>query len=175
METNHAYTDYLQQNSVATRPFPVASLEIFLLDRAQERHHRREVERLQQLAEAHNWRLTRDYEKALYEGYTLIVSNMAQSILWASHGFLAMTGYKPAEVVGRTPRFLQGPGTDRIKLRQLAEDLMRARFEKRPQPIRQQLINYRKGGTPYFCEIEIDPIQNRQGELTHFIAVEREV
>jgi PAS domain-containing protein len=70
-----------------------------------------------------DWKLTRNYEKALTDGCTLIVANAARSILWVSHRFLAMTGYRPAEAIGRTPRFLQGPNTDPTRLRQLSDDL----------------------------------------------------
>ena len=175
MQLNQSYADYLQQSSIAARPFPAACLEVFLLDQAQDRHHRREVEMLTEFATVFDWKLTRNYEKALTDGYTLIVANAAKSILWVSHRFLAMTGYTPTEVIGRTPRFLQGPNTDPIRLRQLSADLAQAQSSKRTQPIRQQLLNYRKGGMPYLCDIEIDPIWTRQGELTHFIAVEKEV
>ncbi|RRA99846.1 PAS domain-containing protein [Larkinella rosea] len=175
MQSNQSYANYLQRNTVSTRLFPAACLEIFLLDQAQDRHHRREVEKLRELAEAFDWKLVRDYEKALSEGYTLVVSNLAKSILWTSHRFLAMTGYNPGEVVGQTPRFLQGPETDPVRLRQLSDELAQAHRGAVKTPIRQQLINYRKGGAPYLCDIEIDPIWTKQGELTHFIAVEKEV
>jgi PAS domain S-box-containing protein len=175
MQLNQSYAEYLQQTSIAARPFPAACLEVFLLDQAQDRHHWREVELLHEFARDFDWKLIRNYEKALTDGYTLIVSNAARSILWASHRFFAMTGYKPAEIIGQTPRFLQGPNTDPTRIRQLSEDLRQARITQRTQPICQQLVNYRKGGTPYLCDIEIDPIWTKQGELTHFIAVEKEV
>ncbi|WP_171062737.1 PAS domain-containing protein [Larkinella sp. C7] len=175
MNLNQSYTDYLQHTSASARPFPAACLEVFLLDQAQDRQHRREVDRLNEFAEVFDWKLTRDYEKALNDGYTLIVSNAARSILWVSHRFLAMTGYTPTEVIGRTPRFLQGPNTDPARIRELSNDLALAQCTKRTQPIFQRLVNYRKGGSPYLCDIEIDPIWNRQGELTHYIALEKEV
>ena len=34
-------------------------------------------------------------------------------ILFANEAFTRMTGYTPSEVLGRTPRLLQGPDTDR--------------------------------------------------------------
>ncbi|GAB3909378.1 hypothetical protein GCM10028803_46850 [Larkinella knui] len=175
MHLNQSYAEYLQHTSISARPFPAASLEVFLLDQAQDRHHRREVETLQDFAEVFDWKLRRNYEKVLHDGYTLIVSNAAKSILWVSHQFLAMTGYSPNEVIGRTPRFLQGPDTDPARIRQLSNELALASQSQRITPICQQLINYRKGGIPYLCDLEIDPIWNHRGELTHYIAVEKEV
>ncbi|RAJ97438.1 PAS domain S-box-containing protein [Larkinella arboricola] len=175
MQSNQSYAEYLRHTAVSTRVFPAASLEFFLLAQAQERRHRREMEQLAELARTFDWKLTRNYEKLLIAGNTLVISNRAKSILWVSNRFFSMTGYKPQEAIGRTPRFLQGPDTDPARLRQLSDDLAQAHLRSRPRPIRQQLINYRKGGTPYLCDIEIDPIWTKQGELTHFIAVEKEV
>ena len=36
------------------------------------------------------------------------------------------------------------------------------------------LLNYRKDGEPYWCQVKIYPIQNSEGAFTHFIAVEKE-
>lgn len=175
MQTNQSYAEYLRHTAVSTRPFPAASLEFFLLDQARDRRQQREVERLAEFARTFDWKLTRNYEKALQEGYTLVLADTSQSILWVSQRFFAMTGYLPQEVVGQSPRFLQGPDTDPTRLRQLSTELAQAHLQSRPRPIRQQLVNYRKDGSPYVCAIEIDPIWTRQGELTHFIAVEKEV
>lgn len=175
MNTNQSYNEYLQRKAVSTRPFPAASLEFLLLDQAQDRHHRREIEKLDQFRSAFGWQLTRNYEKALRDGFTLVVANTARSILWVSHRFFSMTGYQPREAIGQTPRFLQGPDTDPARLRQLSDELKQAQYTHRIQPIHQQLINYRKDGNPYLCDLEIDPIWNKQGEMTHFIAVERAV
>ncbi|MFD1141993.1 PAS domain-containing protein [Larkinella insperata] len=175
MQTNQSYAEYLRHTAVSTRSFPAASLEFFLLDQAQERRHRREMEQLAKLAQTFDWKLTRNYAKALSKGYTLVIADRSSSILWVSDRFFSMTGYKPQEAIGQSPRFLQGPDTDLALLRQLSDDLSRAHLQARPRPIRQQLINYRKDGATYRCDIEIDPIWTKQGELTHFIAVEKEI
>ncbi|GAB3261900.1 hypothetical protein GCM10027347_27250 [Larkinella harenae] len=175
MLTDQSYAEYIKHSQVTNRPLPAASLEFFLLDRAQQRQHRREVQQLSQLATEFGWRLVRDYEKSLNDGYTLVVANLSRSILWVSHRFFSMTGYKAQEVIGQTPLFLQGPATDPARLRQLSEELSQVRSQHRTSPIHQQLINYRKDGATYLCDIEIDPIWNTQDELTHFIALEREI
>ena len=37
-------------------------------------------------------------------------------IAYANFAFTCLTGYALEEVIGRSPRFLQGPGTDRAEL-----------------------------------------------------------
>jgi diguanylate cyclase (GGDEF)-like protein len=43
------------------------------------------------------------------------------------------------------------------------------------QPIREVILNYSKAGKPYFLDMNIIPLKNREGEVTHFAAIERDV
>src|SRR3954463_4474392 len=45
------------------------------------------------------------------------------TIEYANPAFLRMTGYTMEEVIGRTPRFLQGPRTDRAELDRMRLEL----------------------------------------------------
>jgi diguanylate cyclase (GGDEF)-like protein/PAS domain S-box-containing protein len=90
-------------------------------------------------------------------------------IVYVNKAFEQRTGYSSAEVLGRTPRFLQGPETDRREL-----DRIRQAME-RWQPVRAQLVNYTKNGTPYWLELEIAPVADEKGWFTHWIAVERDI
>lgn len=91
------------------------------------------------------------------------------TVLYANPAFSRLSGYAPAEVVGGTPRMLQGPGTNREATRHLPRLLLsEGRFLG-------CLQNYRKGGDPYLCEIDVRPILGRDGVPQAFIAFEREV
>ena len=89
-------------------------------------------------------------------------------IVFANPAFERMTGYTAAEVLGRSPAFLQGPDTDRKELRRLDESL-RARI-----PVRVELVNYGKSGRRYWVELEIVPVRDESGQVRHFVAIERE-
>ncbi|MCB0177049.1 MAG: PAS domain-containing protein [Anaerolineae bacterium] len=91
------------------------------------------------------------------------------AIIYANDAFCRMTGYTMAEVIGRSPRFLQGPQTDRRALAKIRQALLdRA-------PIRIEIINYRKDGAPFWVELNIAPVFNDGGQLTHFTAIQREI
>ncbi|MGD1941616.1 MAG: PAS domain-containing protein [Leptolyngbyaceae cyanobacterium] len=93
-------------------------------------------------------------------------------IVYANPAFTAMTGYTSAEIVGQTPRILQGPKTDRASL-----DRIRAAL-KTCQKIREELINYRKDGTEFWVEMELVPITiaNEMGQqMPHFVAIQRDM
>ena len=90
-------------------------------------------------------------------------------IVFANQAFEALTGYSQAEILGQTPRLLQGPDTDSATLNRirLAVD--------RGESINEELLNYGKDGTPYWIEISLSPVRSASGTVTHFVAVERDV
>ncbi len=90
-------------------------------------------------------------------------------IVFVNPAFTQMTGYSAAEVIGKTPRILQGSGTDRAPLDYIRERL--AAWE----PFRVELLNYRKNGTPFWVEIDAHPLANETGFHTHWIAIQRDI
>ena len=90
-------------------------------------------------------------------------------ILFVNPAFTSMTGYTAEEVIGKTPRILQGPRTDRRVLQRLRENL-----EKR-ESFEGETINYRKDGSEFILEWQIAPIRNAGGETTHFVAIQRDI
>jgi PAS domain S-box-containing protein len=90
-------------------------------------------------------------------------------ILYVYEAFTRMTGYAKEEVVGFSPRFLQGPKTNRATL-----DRMRAELQAR-QPVEAELINYHKDGSELWVEISITPVADATGKYTHFVAIQRDI
>ncbi|WP_017720185.1 PAS domain S-box protein [Kamptonema formosum] len=90
-------------------------------------------------------------------------------ILYVNEAFTRMTGYAPEEVLGKTPRILQGPETDRAAL-----DRIRAAL-KNWQPVRAELVNYRKDGTPFSIELSVVPVADETGYFTHWTAIQRDI
>ncbi len=90
-------------------------------------------------------------------------------IVFANPAFTAMTGYGLDEIIGKTPRILQGPRTDPAELRRLRAEL------ERGETFSGGSVNYRKDGSEYDQEWQIAPINNAQGKTTHYVAVQRDV
>ena len=90
-------------------------------------------------------------------------------IVFVNEAFERRTGYTQAEVIGKTPRLLQGPKTDRAELDRIGRAL------KAWQPVRAELINYAKSGEEFWLELDIVPIADSKGWFTHWVAVERDI
>ncbi|MGI4791124.1 MAG: HD domain-containing phosphohydrolase [Janthinobacterium lividum] len=90
-------------------------------------------------------------------------------IVYVNPAFTRMTGYTAEEVLGKTPRILQGPDTDPE-----VNAKIRAKLEKW-QPMQVEVLNYRKDGTKFWSELNIAPIANKRGWYTHWISIQRDV
>lgn len=90
-------------------------------------------------------------------------------IIYVNPAFTDITGYKSEEVVGETPRLLQGPETEPWVLERLRKRLRQGlTFEG-------EAINYRKDGSPYVNRWSIAPVHNDDGTITHWVSVQRDV
>lgn len=90
-------------------------------------------------------------------------------IEYANSAFTRLTGYALGEVIGRSPRFLQGPGTDRAAL-----DAARASLEA-GEAFQGEALNYRKDGSTYTVEWLITPVREVDGRITHWVSAQRDV
>ncbi|MDZ7827669.1 MAG: PAS domain S-box protein [Gammaproteobacteria bacterium] len=90
-------------------------------------------------------------------------------IVFANEAFCRRAGYTEDEVLGATPRMLQGPGTDRAELDRIREALQTW------QPVRAELLNYDRDGEPFWLELDIVPVADEHGWYTHWVSVERDV
>ncbi|AFZ32468.1 PAS/PAC sensor hybrid histidine kinase [Gloeocapsa sp. PCC 7428] len=90
-------------------------------------------------------------------------------IVYVNPAFSQMTGYAIEEVLGKTPRLLQGANTNRKVLKDLRKHLLEG------IPFHGEAINYHKDGTEFFVEWNITPIRNINHSITHFIAIQRDI
>jgi PAS domain S-box-containing protein len=90
-------------------------------------------------------------------------------IIFVNPAFTRMTGYTAEEALGKTPRILQGPRTDRAVLDRLRQTLARG------ETFEGQSINYRKDGREYDQEWQIAPLRGADGIVTHFVAIQRDI
>ncbi len=90
-------------------------------------------------------------------------------IVYANQGFTDMTGYEESEVIGTNCRFLQGEDTDREKVDQIREAI------RNDESISVEIINYRKDGSFFWNELNIECVTLDQPEVKYFIGIQKDV
>ena len=103
-----------------------------------------------------------------YDYDALVLTDISQNILWVNDGFKDMTGYTKKFAIGKKPSFLQGKKTSTIVKNQLRESLA---FN---HSYSGSIINYRKNGELYLCQITILPIYNLNEKLKYYMAIEKD-
>ena len=89
-------------------------------------------------------------------------------IVYVNTAFTHMTGYHASEVIGKSPRLLQGPDTSSSTKREIRKALAAWR------PIVAELQNYKKDGTPFWVEISIVPVADETGWYRYWVAIQRD-
>ena len=89
--------------------------------------------------------------------------------LYVNSAFTRMTGYSAAELLGKTPRILQGQETSREELDRLRDELSAG------NDFIARVTNYRRDGSPFRMEWIISHLRNSDGETTHYVAIQRDI
>jgi len=88
-------------------------------------------------------------------------------IIYANNAFKKLTGHEPSHVIGKTPRILQGSGTDNKVIARLAAAL------KAGKKFEGKAINYKKDGTPFIMYWRVLPIKVGK-KIEAWVAIQRE-
>lgn len=84
-------------------------------------------------------------------------------IMFASDGFVSVTGYSRKDIVQRNCRFLQGTKTDRSSVQRLKTSI------DNNQDSVELVLNYRKDGTPFWNLLYVAPLLDETGEVKLFL------
>lgn len=91
------------------------------------------------------------------------------SIMFVNRAFTDLFGYAADEVLGETPRMLQGPLTDRSVL-----DRMKDHY-RRGVPFEDDLVNYTSDGRPFVMSWKVVPVLARTGRPAYAMSMQRDV
>lgn len=90
-------------------------------------------------------------------------------LIYVNRGFEKMTGYRPADVVGRNCRFLQGPETDRAATAKIRRAL------KLGEPLIIDILNYRKDASPFWNRLSLRPVLGPGGSPRFCIGIQTDI
>lgn len=103
-------------------------------------------------------------------GEALIVTDKNCHIQWVNPAFTAMSGFSLREVKGRKPSaILQGKLTDPESVQRMRDAI------HSHKPWTEEVVNYKKDGTPYWVSISISPVLDGNLQARCFVAVSHEI
>ncbi len=107
---------------------------------------------------------------AIEQGPTsVVITDLDANLEYVNPKFTQITGYSPAEVLGKNPRVLQSGLTNQTIYKELWTTLLQGDIW------RGELINRRKNGETYWEEAHIAPVKNTAGQTTHYVAVKLDI
>lgn len=95
----------------------------------------------------------------------IVITDFKRRVVWSSFSFELMTGYKRNEVLNKNLNFLQRKNNNQFP-NSLSQQINNG------ENIKIWVLNHKKNGTKYLCEIEIYPLYNYKNEIVYFIAFE---
>ena len=128
---------------------------------------RRETERYKEYLSLLESAVRNDYDSIIVTD--LEMDKPGPRICYVNDGFEQMTGYSRDEVIGKTPRMLQGEKTDRKTLDRLRKSLEKA------DSFFGQTVNYRKDGSEYINQWDIHPLTDKSGKVTHWVSYQHDI
>jgi PAS domain S-box-containing protein len=97
------------------------------------------------------------------------IDGIGRRIVFVNRAFSEASGYDALDVLGKTPSITIGDGTDRAALERLERTL------RETKPVREDLLKYRKDGSPYWVELQIIPMFDESGQHSHWISIQRDI
>jgi PAS domain S-box-containing protein len=94
---------------------------------------------------------------------------IGHKIIYVNEAFTKMTGYDAEEVIGKSPKMLQGPNSNKEELVKLGHAL------KNWESHEMTTLNYKKNGEEFWVNFALTPVADEKGWYTHWIAVERDI
>lgn len=90
-------------------------------------------------------------------------------IIFASKGFLELSGYPLEDILGRNCRFLQGPGTDAAQVEVLRTGIAAG------EDTSVCLLNYRADGTPFYNQVFVAALRDEDKKIINYVGVQVEI
>ncbi len=97
----------------------------------------------------------------------IIVTDKNFKIIFATNTIVNMNGYNPNEIIGKSPSFFQGLKTCNKTKNSIKKALQNY------APFKEVILNYKKNGETYWCEIEAYPKFDSHGNFVNYIAFEK--
>jgi polar amino acid transport system substrate-binding protein len=100
---------------------------------------------------------------------SVVITDRDGTIEYVNATFCNVTGYSAEEAIGQNPRILKSGNLAASYYKELWDTILAGKTWKG------DFINKKKSGEEYWESASISPIQNDEGEITHFVAVKQDI
>jgi len=118
------------------------------------------------LAEMEHARLVTAVEQATE---AIFITDLDGTVQYVNPAFERITGYRREEALGQPPTMLKSDSQDSGPYQNLWDTIARGEVWKG------RLVKQRKDGTPYQVESVISPVRDQAGQITNYVAVNRDI
>ena len=99
----------------------------------------------------------------------VVLTNDKHQVIYTNPAFEEMTGYSLTDLYGHSYDILKGPNSDPVEL-ELIERALTTH-----QDYQGEIVNYRKDGSEFWNELNINPIFDRHQNISQFIYFHRDI
>ena len=100
---------------------------------------------------------------------SVVVTDLSGSIEYVNARFTEATGYSATDVMGQNPRILKSGLTSKETYEEMWTYLSSGRTWQG------EIVNRRKNGEHYWEDVQIAPVKNPMGVVTHYVAVKSDI
>jgi diguanylate cyclase (GGDEF)-like protein/PAS domain S-box-containing protein len=99
----------------------------------------------------------------------IVITSIEGQIEYVSPSVVRLSEYSETELIGATPRIFKSTFTSKQRYVEMWDTLLSGK------EWRGQFLNCKKGGGFYWVNAFISSVQNKEGQITHFLAVEEDI
>ncbi|MGP1275060.1 MAG: PAS domain S-box protein [Caulobacterales bacterium] len=158
-ETSFWYEPFNAWFEVKAHP-GAEDLAVYFQDVTEERRSREQIYLLQAAVENANDVVI------ITEG---VISEEGPRIVYVNAAFEQVFGHDAQSVIGKSTRMLHGPETDPDTVARVVAAIAQW------QPVRSEIMHYTASGEGRWMDIDVVPIADASGKLTHWLSVERDI
>jgi PAS domain S-box-containing protein len=100
---------------------------------------------------------------------SIIITDKEGTIVWVNPAFSKLTGYSYSEIVGNTMSILKSGEHDKEFFKDMWSTILNCEIWHG------EIINKKKNGELYADETTISPVLNKNGQITHFVAIKQDI
>jgi diguanylate cyclase (GGDEF)-like protein/PAS domain S-box-containing protein len=97
------------------------------------------------------------------------LSQQGPKLVFVNQAFERLTGYSRSDVIGQSLDILYGQNSEPHEIARIHTAM------HQQQSIHSEIISYNKAGKEFWLEVDIQPINNSDGECSNYVAIERDI